>query len=51
MKPDVIFVRVSTFFLPELSEWSKPLQVKAERQLDGTYELIFREPEEQEANL
>lgn len=42
--PDVIFVRVSTFlFARDLSEWSRPLQVKAEANPDGTYELIFRE--------
>jgi hypothetical protein len=42
--PEVVFVKVSTSLLPKLcAKWSAPLQVKAERLPDGTFELVFRD--------
>ena len=42
MKPRTIWVKVSTDLLAELAEWSDPVQVKVEKDLDDTYDMIFR---------
>ena len=44
--PPVINVPCSTELLEDMEDrWSRPVQVKAIRLEDGTYELVMREPE------
>jgi predicted metalloendopeptidase len=43
LPPDVIFVPCSTQLLAEMEgDWSTPVEVKADRRTDGTYEHTMR---------
>lgn len=42
-RPRTVYVKVSTALFPELAEWSEPVRVRLERDLnDDTYELIVQ---------
>ena len=43
--PRTVYVKVSTEILAELADWSEPLHVRIEREIDDSFVMVFKRPE------